>query len=70
MGLIIISSKLGDPISPMLFNLVGDVLTRMLNKATDNNLIGGLLTILEAKGLFHYNMQMTHSSFLILVSVI
>ena len=34
----------GDPISPLLFNLVGDVLTRMLSKVVENNLIGGLLT--------------------------
>ena len=34
----------GDPISPLLFNLIGDVLTRMLSKAMENNLIGRLLT--------------------------
>jgi len=34
----------GGPISPLLFNLVGDVLTRMLSKVVENNLIGGLLT--------------------------
>lgn len=34
----------GDPMSPILFNLVGDVLTRMLKKAADQNLIKGLLT--------------------------
>jgi len=34
----------GDPISPLLSNLVGDVLTRMLAKAADSGLIRGLLT--------------------------
>jgi hypothetical protein len=34
----------GDPLSPLLFNLVGDVLTRMLIKAAEKNLIKGLST--------------------------
>ena len=34
----------GDPISPLLFNLVGDVLTRMFKKASEQGLIRGLLT--------------------------
>jgi hypothetical protein len=29
----------GDPLSPMLYNLVGDVLTRMLIKAENANLV-------------------------------
>jgi hypothetical protein len=33
----------GDPLSPLLFNLVADVFTRMLMKATSTNLIYGLL---------------------------
>lgn len=33
----------GDPISPILFNLVGDVLSRMLQKAANGGLIRGLL---------------------------
>jgi hypothetical protein len=32
----------GDPLSPILYNLVGDVITRMLVKAASNNLIQGL----------------------------
>lgn len=32
----------GDPLSPLLFNLVGDVLTRMLVKGADRGLIRGL----------------------------
>jgi hypothetical protein len=34
----------GDPLSPLLFNLVVDVLTRMLVRAIESRLIGGLLT--------------------------
>jgi len=33
----------GDPLSPLLFNLVADVFTRMLIKAADQNLITGLM---------------------------
>lgn len=32
----------GDPISPLLFNLVPDVFARMLKKAADNDLIVGV----------------------------
>jgi hypothetical protein len=32
----------GDPLSPVLFNLVVDILSRMLQKATENGLIKGL----------------------------
>ena len=32
----------GDPISPLLFNLVVDVLTKMLSKGADYSLIAGL----------------------------
>jgi hypothetical protein len=34
----------GDPISPLLFNLVGDVFTKLLAKASDGGLIRDLLT--------------------------
>lgn len=33
----------GDPISPLLFNLVGDVLTKMLKKALESGLVKGIL---------------------------
>jgi len=33
----------GDPISPLLFNLVGDAFTRMLDKAASARLIKGVL---------------------------
>ena len=35
--------KQGDPHSPLLFNLVADVFSKMLHKAVNNNLICGLL---------------------------
>jgi len=33
----------GDPMSPVLFNLVADCLTRMVNKAQQNSLFTGLI---------------------------
>lgn len=33
----------GDPLSPFLFSLVGDALSRMLNKATNKGLVKGLM---------------------------
>lgn len=33
----------GDPLSPFLFNLVGDGLSRMIRKAVDRGLVTGLL---------------------------
>jgi hypothetical protein len=35
--------KTGWPLSPLLFNWVGDVLTRMLAKATGSNLVKGVI---------------------------
>jgi len=34
----------GDLLSPLLFNIVADVFTRMLMKAANQNLIRGLMT--------------------------
>jgi hypothetical protein len=39
--------KARGPLSPLLFNLVADVLTKMLSKAADKNLVEGLLGQLE-----------------------
>ena len=36
--------KQGDPLSPILFDLVGDVFSKMLFKASQNQLIKGLLS--------------------------
>jgi hypothetical protein len=45
----------GDPLSPMLYNLVGDVLTKMLIKAANANLIQGLSANSMAKVIsLHY----------------
>lgn len=40
----------GDPLSPILFNLVGDMLTRMLTKAAARNLISGVMTDVREGG--------------------
>lgn len=40
----------GDPISPLLFNLVGDVLTKMLVKAERGGLIRGLMPEFRGSG--------------------
>jgi hypothetical protein len=37
----------GDPLSPLLFNLVVDVFTRMLSKAANRGYIHGLMNILS-----------------------
>jgi hypothetical protein len=37
----------GDPLSPLLFNLVVDVFTRMLSKAANGGYIHGLMNILS-----------------------
>jgi hypothetical protein len=41
----------GDPISPLLFNLVGDVLTKMWQKGAGNDLIRGLLPKFKEGGI-------------------
>lgn len=40
----------GDPLSPILFNLVANVFSKMLDRAANNNLISGLLTNLRPGG--------------------
>jgi hypothetical protein len=41
----------GDPLSPLLFNLVGDGLSRMLAKVTEKNLVKGLLENFRSGGI-------------------
>jgi hypothetical protein len=40
----------GDPLSPLLFNLVVDVFTRMLSKVANKGYITGLLSSLHPGG--------------------
>lgn len=51
----------GDPLSPLLFNLVpvGDVFTKMLSKDANCNLIKGPLPNIHEGGLFAFIMLMT-----------
>ena len=41
----------GDPASPMLFNLVADVFSRMLNKAAKNNMLTGMMSNIFPQGI-------------------
>ena len=40
----------GDPLSPLLFNLVADCLTRLVRQAQENNMITGLASHLITNG--------------------
>jgi hypothetical protein len=53
----------GDPLSPLLFNLVVDIFTRMLMKAARQGLISGLLPQVVEGGLLVCNTLMTPCSF-------
>jgi len=53
----------GDPLSPIMFNLVADIFTRMLMKAARINLVSGLLPRVAEGVLSVCSMQMTPSSF-------
>lgn len=43
----------GDPLSPLLFNLVADSLSALMEKAIDKNLITGVLGSIIEKGVSH-----------------
>jgi hypothetical protein len=49
----------GDPLSPLLFNLVSDALSTMLDNARTTGEIKGLMAHLIEGGLLICNMQMT-----------
>jgi hypothetical protein len=55
----------GNPIYPLLFNLVGDVLTKMLMRAENSGLIKGLMPEFREGVWYLCNMQMTPSCSLI-----
>ena len=52
----------GDPISPLLFNLIVDALTRMLIKAANQDMITNSALKSAQEGSYVSNMQMTPSS--------
>lgn len=54
----------GDPLSPLLFNLVADVFSRMLMKAANQNLISGLMHQVIEGGLSVCSMRMILCCFL------
>lgn len=54
-----INNRQGDPLSPLLFNLVVDVFVRMLVKGGQVGLIKGLCQKNVMVRWFVYNMQMT-----------
>jgi len=49
----------GDPLSPILFNIVADCLTRIIIKAQQNGLFTGLISHIIPHGVAICNMQMT-----------
>lgn len=50
----------GDPISPLLFNLVMDIFSKMLTKGSQAGLIRGLCPeLVRGGGLCAYSMRMT-----------
>jgi hypothetical protein len=54
----------GDPLSPMLFNIVVDMLAIMIEKAKNDGQVGGLIRHLFEGGVsIFYNMQMIKSFF-------
>ena len=49
----------GDPMSPILFNVVADMLTVLIGRAKEKDLVGGLVPHLVDGGSLSYNMRMT-----------
>ena len=49
-------SRQGDPLSPFLFTIIADVLSRMMNKAKKRGLLEGFVV---GRGSLFYNLQMT-----------
>ncbi|RVW91061.1 Transposon TX1 uncharacterized 149 kDa protein [Vitis vinifera] len=57
----------GDPLSPFLFTIVTDVLSRMLLKAEERNLLEGFRVNLDQSNLFGINLDQNHLSRLALM---
>ncbi|RVW62473.1 putative mitochondrial protein [Vitis vinifera] len=57
----------GDPLSPFLFTIVADVLSRMLLKAEERNLLEGFRVNLDKSNLFGINLDQNHLSRLALL---
>ena len=53
----------GDPLSPILFNIVADMLTLFINRAKADNQLGGIVPHLIEGGSLSCNMQMIQYSF-------
>jgi len=49
----------GDPLSPLLFNLVADALSSLLDKAVNKGLIMGVLADLISGGGYHTSNMLT-----------
>ena len=49
----------GDPMSPILFNIVADMLTVLIGRAKEKGLVGGLVPHLVEGASLSYNMRMT-----------
>jgi retron-type reverse transcriptase len=48
----------GDPLSPILFNIVVDMLAIIIERAKNNDQVGGLIPHLVEGGSLSYNMLM------------
>jgi hypothetical protein len=48
----------GDPLSPLLFNIVADMLAILIARAKEEGLIGGLIPHLVDGGCLYFNMRM------------
>ena len=51
--------KQGDPLSPLLFNLVADMLAIIIARAKEDGQVGGLIPHLWRVVSLFYNMSMT-----------
>lgn len=57
----------GEPLSPLLFNIVADGLACLVKKAHDEGLIMGLISHIIDKLLLTFSMSMILSSFCMMI---